>query len=132
MDTMRRSLSVAALAVAFAFGIVTSYAAEPSMSEQGGQMQPGDITGSGEQQKHDSELGLEKSHDSELGLEKSPDDSVGGMPKEQRRQMESGPMGEETKGGTGPSGPKGVPPGPAPQFEGSGQQTPGQSPTGGP
>jgi hypothetical protein len=122
MDKMRISLGVVALAAMFALGTIMSYAAEPSMSEeQGGQMQPGDITGSGEQQKHDSELGLEKGQD----------DNFGGMPKEQRRGMESGPMGEETKGGAGPSGPKGVPPGPAPQFEGSGQQKPGQSPTGG-
>jgi hypothetical protein len=122
MDAMKISLGVAALAAVFALGTVTSYAAEPSMSEQGGQMQPGDITGSGEQQKHDGELGLEKSRD----------DNFGSMPKEQRRGRESGPMGEETKGGAGPSGPKGVPPGPAPQFEGSGQQEPGKSPTGGP
>jgi hypothetical protein len=119
---MKMLLGVAALAAAFALGTVASYAAEPSMSEQGGHMQPGDITGSGEQQKHDSELGLEKSRD----------DSFGGMPKEQQPGIESGPQGEETKGGAGPSGPKSVPPGPAPQFEGSGQQAPGQSPTGGP
>ena len=120
----RISLGVAALAAATALtlGTVSSYAADQSMSDQGGSMQPGDIKGDGEQQKHDSELGLGKSQD----------DNFGGMPKEQRREMDSGPMGEETKGGAGPSGPKGVPPGPAPQFEGSGQPTPGQSPTGGP
>ena len=121
---MKLSLGVAALAAATALmvGTIPSFAAEQPMSEQAGSMQSDDIKGGGEQQKHDSELGLGTRQD----------ENSGGMPKEQRRQMESGPMGEENKGGTGPSGPKGVPPGPAPQFEGSGQHTPGQSPTGGP
>jgi len=121
---MKLSLGVATLTAATALivGTVPSYAAEQSMSEQAGSMQSDDIKAGGEQQKHDSELGLGKSRE----------EKVGDMPKEQRRQMEAGPMGEEKKGGAGPSGPKGVPSGPAPQFEGSGQQATGQSPTGGP
>ena len=123
MDTMRLSLGVAALVAAAAWttGPVSAYAAD-AMSEQPGSIQSEDIKAGGAQQKTDSELGLGKSQD----------ENFGGMPKEERRQMESGPMGEENKGGGGPSGPKGVPPGPAPQFEGSGQHMPGQSPTGGP
>jgi hypothetical protein len=123
MDTMRRSLGVAALVAAavLTVGPVSVYAAD-EMSGQAGSLQSDIIKAGGAQQKPDSELGLGKSQD----------ENFGGMPKEERRQMESGPMGEENKGGTGPSGPKGVPPGPAPQFEGSGQHTPGQSPTGGP
>ena len=121
---MKLSLGAAALtaAIALLVGSIPAYAADQTMSEQAGSMRSDDIKAGGEQQKQDSELGLGKSQD----------ENFGGMPKAERRQMESGPMGEEQKGGGGPSGPKGVPPGPAPQFEGSGQHTPGQSPTGGP
>ena len=120
---MKVSLGAAALTAAIALfgGTIPSYAADQSMSEQTGSMRSDDVKAGSEQQKQDSELGLGKSRDENFG-----------MPKEERRQMESGPMGEEKKGGEGPSGPKGVPSGPAPQFEGSGQRTPGQSPTGGP
>ncbi|WP_447985664.1 hypothetical protein [Nitrospira sp. Nam74] len=97
--------SLIALAAAATFGVAGSVYAAESMSEQGQQdqmekQQPQDI-------QKDSELGMK-----EQSL------STGSSQKHER-QLGAGSLGEDSKGGAGPSGTKGLPPGKAPGFEGA-------------
>lgn len=93
-------------------GIVGTLRAADSMSGQGRQ-------GQSQMEKQQSQ-GLQK--ESELGLKGKSSEG-----QSERRELGAGPMGEESKGGAGQSGTKGLPPGPAPGFEGAGKE-PGRGP----
>jgi hypothetical protein len=66
--------------------------------------------------------------DSESGLKGKSSDGMASQG--ERRELGAGPMGEESKGGSGQSGTKGLPPGKAPGFEGANKE-PGRAPTAG-
>jgi hypothetical protein len=116
---MRSSMSMTAmmaLAAMALFGIAGTVDAADSMSDQGRQDQT-------EKQRPQD---LQK--DSELGIqEKSSSEETA---KQGERQMGVGSMGEDSKGGAGPSGTKGLPPGNAPGFEGANKEL-GRAPTAG-
>ena len=103
-----------ALAAVATFGVAGSVYAAESMSEQGQQdqmekQQPQDI-------QKDSELGIKEQSSSD------------GSSQKHERQLGAGSLGEDSKGGAGPSGTKGLPPGKAPGFEGANKE-PGRAPT---
>lgn len=113
---MRSYMGMMALAAMALFGMAGIVDAANSMSEEGQQNQmekqrPQDL-------QKDSELGMQ---------EKSSTDETA---KQGERQMGAGSMGEDSKGGAGPSGTKGLPPGKAPGFEGADKEL-GRAPTAG-
>ncbi len=112
---MKPYTGLMALAAIATFGIAGSTYAADSMPEQGqqGQMEM--------QQQQD----IQK--DSELGMKEKASDKT---TQKQERQLGAGSMGEDSKGGAGPSGTKGLPPGKAPGFEGANKE-PGRAPTAG-
>jgi hypothetical protein len=103
------------------FGIAGSVYAADSMSEQ----DQGQV---GQQDQMEKQQQQDIQKDSELGMkEKSSSD---GSSQKHERQLGAGSMGEDSKGGAGPSGTKGLPPGKAPGFEGANKE-PGRAPTAG-
>ena len=84
------------------FGVASTLYAADTMSGQGG---------------------MEKQ---QQGMKGKSSDTM--APKGERRELGAGPMGEESKGGSGQSGTKGLPPGQAPGFEGAGKES-GRAPT---
>jgi hypothetical protein len=113
---MKPFTGLMALAAVATLGIAGSVYAADSMTEQGQQDQMG------KQQQQD----IQK--DSELGMKEQS--STEGSSQKQERQLGAGSMGEDSKGGAGPSGTKGLPPGKAPGFEGANKE-PGRAPTAG-
>ena len=118
---MKPFMGLMAFATIATFGIAGSVYAADSMSGQGQHDQQGQQDQMEKQQQQDVQK------DSELGMkeEKSPSD---GSAQKHERQMGAGSMGEDSKGGAGPSGTKGLPPGKAPGFEGANKE-PGRAPT---
>jgi hypothetical protein len=110
---MRPFTGLMALAAIATFGIVGNLEAADRMSDQG-QME--------KQQQQDIQ------HESEMGLKEKSSESM--APKGERRELGAGPLGEESKGGPGQSGTKGLPPGKAPGHEGASKE-PGHAPTAG-
>lgn len=68
--------------------------------------------------------------DSELGMKDTAKEGKSQRANEDRNQLGGGSLGEDSKGGAGPSGPKGLPAGKAPGFEGADRE-PGRAPTAG-
>ncbi|MBA2251941.1 MAG: hypothetical protein H0W13_04425 [Nitrospirales bacterium] len=119
---MKPFMSLMALATIATFGIAGSVYAADSMSQQDQQGQLGQQDQMEKQQQQD----IQK--DSELGMkEKSSSDASS---QKHERQFGAGSMGEDSKGGAGPSGTKGLPPDKAPGFEGANKE-PGRAPTAG-
>ena len=110
---MKPFMGLMALAAIATFGIAGSVYAADMTSDQG-------------QMEKQQQQGIQ--HESEPGLKEKSSDSM--APKGERRELGAGPMGEESKGGSGQSGTKGLPPGKAPGFEGADKE-PGRSPTAG-
>lgn len=113
---MKPFTGLMALAAVATFGIAGSVYAADSMTEQGQQ----------DQMEKQQQQDIQK--DSELGMKEQS--STEGSSQKQERQLGAGSMGEDTKGGAGPSGTKGLPPGKAPGFEGANKE-PGRAPTAG-
>jgi hypothetical protein len=117
--SMKPFMGLMALAAIATFGIAGSVYAADSMSEQGQQDQQDQME---KQQPQD----IQK--DSELGMKEKPSSEESSQKHE--RQLGAGSMGEDSKGGAGPSGTKGLPPGKAPGLEGANKE-PGRAPTAG-
>lgn len=113
---MKPFTGLMALAAVATFGIAGSVYAADSMTEQGQQ----------DQMEKQQQQDIQK--DSELGMKEQS--STEGSSQKQERQLGAGSMGEDSKGGAGPSGTKGLPPGKAPGFEGANKE-PGRAPTAG-
>jgi hypothetical protein len=116
---MKPFTGLMALAAIATFGMAGSVYAADSMSEQG-------QLGQQDQMEKQQQQDIQK--DSELGMkEKSSSD---GSSQKHERQLGAGSMGDDSKGGAGPSGTKGLPSGNAPGFEGANKE-PGRAPTAG-
>jgi hypothetical protein len=116
---MNPLMGLMVLAAIATFGIAGSVYAADSMSAQ-------DQVGQQDQMEKQQQQDIQK--DSELGMKEKP--SSEGSSQKHERQLGAGSMGEDSKGGAGPSGTKGLPPGKAPGFEGANKE-PGRAPTAG-
>ncbi len=117
---MRSYMGMMALAAIALFGIAGTVDAADSMSDS--------MSKGGQQDQMEKQRPQDLQKDSELGMqEKSSSEETA---KQGERQMGAGSMGEDSKGGAGPSGTKGLPPGNAPGFEGADKEL-GRAPTAG-
>lgn len=113
---MKPFMALMALALTATFCMAGNVDAANSMSEQGQQ----------DQMEKQQQQDIQK--DSELGMKEKS--SSEGSSQKHERELGAGSMGEDSRGGAGPSGTKGLPPDKAPGFEGANKE-PGRAPTAG-